>query len=74
MLLFAQTSRNMFHLIRQTDELVPKKLDTFQSMCVCSGTVYRKQAGPPAQLLLPVPKERLIQLHPVHPPGPRLDV
>lgn len=43
------------------------------SVCVCSGSVHRKQAGPPAQLLLPVPEERLVQLYLVLPPRPRPD-
>lgn len=41
---------------------------------MCSGTVHREQAGCPAQLLLPVPEERLVPLHPVLPAGPWHDI
>lgn len=44
------------------------------SLCVCSGPVYRGQTGPPSQLVLPLFKKRLLQLHTIHPPGPWPDV
>lgn len=66
---------NTFHLIRKIDEKSAKGVWHIPvNVFVCSGTVYREQAGPSAQLLLPVPKERLLPLHPVLPPGPGPDI
>uniref|UniRef100_A0A8C6PEI7 Potassium voltage-gated channel subfamily Q member 4 n=1 Tax=Nothobranchius furzeri TaxID=105023 RepID=A0A8C6PEI7_NOTFU len=52
--------------------------ESFKASSVCVlrylGAVHRKQAGPPAQLLLPVFEERLVPRHAVLPPGPRPDI
>lgn len=53
---------------------LPAETSQAQSVCICSGAVHRGQAGPSAQFLLAVHKERLVPRHPVLPAGPRLDI